>query len=221
MMSQLPQRCERFSRRSSGSLRSVGMCRESKFSIPSGGQQFVATKLPLGQVTARAAGILIEDDRQQRAAVVLKDVRYRFFAMLEYLPPSQRPARAYRPLPQSLWDREEAQLHPAPSLEEADQVTNETAGKYLAIFERRARKGQCFLQPYLGCREFSCFFRLVDDPDGERQHHPPIAESRDLGIMLYDLDYSNPENPEPLFFRARMEQGTIAIPQFNSTEILR
>lgn len=99
------------------------------------------------EVASRAShrsrsGILIEDDRQQRAAVVLKDVRYRFFAMLEYLPPSQRPARAYRPLPQSLWDREEAQLHPAPSLEEADQVTNETAGKYLAIFERRARKGQ-------------------------------------------------------------------------------
>jgi CRISPR-associated protein Cas5d len=61
----------------------------------------------------------------------------------------------------------------------------------------------------------------VDDPERERQLHPPIEETRDLGIMLYDLDYTNPESPEPLFFRAQMNQGTITIPQFNSSEILR
>lgn len=178
------------------------------------------------EVASRAShrsqnGIFIEDDRRQRAAIVLRDVRYRFFAVLEYIPPSQRAARLHRPLPASLWDREEMLLHPAPSLEDVEQVSSETPGKYLAIFERRARKGQCFLQPYLGCREFSCFFRLVDDPTREREQHPPIQDTRDLGIMLYDLDYSNPEIPEPLFFRAQMNRGVIDVPKFDSPEILR
>ena len=88
----------------------------------------------------------------------------------------------------------------------ADLRKDETPAKYAAIFERRAKRGQCFHQPYLGCREFAAAFRLVH-PQAEPV--TPIAETRDLGWMLYDLDYSNPADPKPFFFRARLDNGTI------------
>jgi CRISPR-associated protein Cas5d len=94
---------------------------------------------------------------------------------------------------------------------------DENPGKYYGIFERRARKGQCFNQPYLGCREFSCEFRLVENPANEPT---PISETRDLGFMLYDLDFQkNPEEPPPAFFRALMENGVINIPAWESEEV--
>ena len=57
-------------------------------------------------------------------------------------------------------------------------------GKFKEMLSRRARKGQCYHQPYLGCREFPASFRLVED-DEVVQVYP---ESRDLGYMLYDMD---------------------------------
>ncbi len=156
------------------------------------------------RASPRSSGIFIEDDRSQRAAIVLRDVRYRFYAVLEYIPPDQRPAQRHR------WD--------TPVAPDENVPDDESPGKYNAMFERRARKGQCFTQPYLGCREFTCFFRLVDNVAAEPA---PIPETRDLGIMLYDLDFSNPDNPQPMFFRARMENGVIDIPLPTSSEILR
>lgn len=91
-------------------------------------------------------------------------------------------------------------------------------GKYAAMFERRARKGQCFNQPYLGCREFSCKFRFVSK-DELPLEAPPIAESRPLGWMLYDLDYSNSQSPAPRFFNASLKNGTITIPEWESEEV--
>lgn len=54
---------------------------------------------------------------------------------------------------------------------------------------------------------------------GERAS--PIQESRDLGWMLYDLDYSNPQEPQPMFFRAQMEDGVISVPALNSAEVMK
>jgi CRISPR-associated protein Cas5d len=73
------------------------------------------------------------------------------------------------------------------------------------MFERRAKNGQCFHRPYLGCREFACAFSLVEQGDGVL----PIAYSDDLGWMLYDMDYSDKDNPKPEFFRARLENGVV------------
>ena len=84
------------------------------------------------------------------------------------------------------------------------------------MFQRRARKGQCFNQPYLGCREFSADFRLVE-PD--TTDPPPIPETRDLGWMLYDLDYSDRTAPTPRFFQARLENGVIEVPDWHSEEV--
>jgi len=84
------------------------------------------------------------------------------------------------------------------------------------MFERRAKKGQCFNQPYLGCREFSCSFRLVDFA---REPSTPIQESRDLGWMLYDMDYTDPKDIKPMFFHAEMKNGAVIIPAPDSPEV--
>ncbi len=149
--------------------------------------------------------IFIEDKRQQKNSLLLQDVRYRIWAKLEFIPQ---------------WKRKEtrnAQI----DAEEADLLRkDENPGKYNAMFERRASKGQCFNQPYLGTREFSASFRLVNPEQEELV--PPIAESRDLGIMLYDMDFQgNPDKPEAMFFRAQMESGVIIVPPINSKEVLK
>ncbi|MFI3293674.1 MAG: type I-C CRISPR-associated protein Cas5c [Rikenellaceae bacterium] len=77
--------------------------------------------------------------------------------------------------------------------------------KHNAMFKRRAMKGQCFTQPYLGCREFACDWRLI--AEGE-ELQPPIAKTKDLGTMLYDVDF---ENQKPIFFRAEMINGVITL----------
>lgn len=95
---------------------------------------------------------------------------------------------------------------------------NSDYGKYAAMFERRAKKGQCFNQPYLGTREFSCAFRLIDAEKLEIEQ-PAIAEDKVLGWMLYDLDYSDRNSPMPRFFNAVMSQGVIYVPEWNSQEV--
>lgn len=81
----------------------------------------------------------------------------------------------------------------------------DTPEKHCNIFLRRAREGQCFNQPYFGCREFPANFELV-----EEQGYNPIGETKDLGFMLYDIDFKN--KMQPVFFRAQMEKGIITIP---------
>ena len=120
-------------------------------------------------------GIAVEDDRQQRAALLLRDVAYRVHADLEV---------------------------------RADRSDPQPPQKFFAMFERRAALGQCVNQPYLGCREFDARVRLVEVPAAEPL---PIAETRDLGWMLHDLDFSQPSDPQPVFFRAQMNAGVIEL----------
>ena len=77
-------------------------------------------------------------------------------------------------------------------------------GKFQDIIKRRLRRGACYSTPYFGCRECTAHFRLWEG--GEI---PAIDETRDLGYMLYDMDYSDPTDIQPMFFRARMEHGVI------------
>jgi CRISPR-associated protein Cas5d len=79
-----------------------------------------------------------------------------------------------------------------------------TVTKYVAMFNRRVGKGQCFHRPYLGCREFACEFA---PPADDRK---PIDETRDLGLMLYDIAFgSNGEGNSPTFFQARLDHGVL------------
>ncbi len=158
----------------------------------------------------RSDGNFIEDQRQQRAGLFLRDVRYRLHAELEFIHPDRR-ANVTNPVPEFLHDEWETQeLH-----------KDENPGKYNAIFERRARKGQCFTRPYFGCREFSCHFRFIEDPVAASAIVPPIEETRDLGFMLYDIDFSDPNNLQAAFFRANMDKGSIKVPQWDSEEVRR
>ncbi|MCU7849621.1 MAG: type I-C CRISPR-associated protein Cas5c [Candidatus Thiodiazotropha sp. (ex Lucinoma kastoroae)] len=91
-------------------------------------------------------------------------------------------------------------------------------GKYAAMFERRASKGQCFNQPYLGTREFSCAFRLIKI-DQLASEAGPITLDKSLGWMLYDLDYSDKTNPMPRFFNAEMQKGIVRVPAWDSEEV--
>lgn len=89
--------------------------------------------------------------------------------------------------------------------EMTDKATAEdNEGKFADIIRRRLEKGQCYHQPCLGCREFPAGFRRWT-----KGAIPSIDESRDLGFMLYDMDYSDPENITPTFFRAKLERGVI------------
>lgn len=151
----------------------------------------VATKFPFDTVRAAMAGasrppeLVVDDDRQQRAALLLRDVAYRVWA---------QPVLTARADP-------------------ADRIE-----KYIDIFRRRADRGQCVNQPYLGCREFACSFDYVADTASRPR---PIDETRDLGVMLFDLDFAEPARPIPLFFRARLEAGTLRVPSAMSAEVLR
>ncbi|MDD6051991.1 MAG: type I-C CRISPR-associated protein Cas5c [Clostridiales bacterium] len=77
-------------------------------------------------------------------------------------------------------------------------------GKFQDIIKRRLRKGTCYSQPYLGTRECTAHFRLWEG--GEI---PSIPETRDLGFMLYDMDYSDPNDITPMFFRAQLTNGVL------------
>lgn len=93
---------------------------------------------------------------------------------------------------------------------------DDNEGKHLDIFNRRAARGQCFHQPCLGTREFPARFELLS-PDAPMP--PAIAETRDLGFMLFDIDHGGDRSS--LFFRARLEDGVMRIPSPGSTEIRR
>jgi CRISPR-associated protein Cas5d len=130
-----------------------------------------------------ALGLFADDDRQQRAALLLRDVAYRIWAHVDLT----------------------RQAGP-----------DDSVAKFEAMFRRRASLGQCVNQPYLGCREFACAFELVEEPGPAA-----INETRDLGVMLWDLDFADPEHPAPLFFRAWLKAGTLAVPPPGSREVLR
>ncbi len=153
-----------------------------------------------------------KDIRAQRASLMLRNVRYRLHAHFDFIPPEQRP-KVYAEAPNWLRpeDKDEDFIREA--------GPDEKPAKYAAMFERRAKKGQCFIRPYLGCRECAAEFRLVENPATEKDQ--PIPEDRDLGFMLYDLDFSNPQDPQPMFYHAKMTQGVIHVPTPDSEEVKR
>ena len=137
-------------------------------------------------IRAGRAGDLVsyvEDDRQQRASTLLRDVSYVISAHFEL----------------------------------TDQAgPDDNVGKHLDIFNRRARRGQCFQAPCLGTREFPASFALVDETNRTPTPDPALAGDRDLGWMLHDLDFA--AGATPRFFRARMVNGLIEVPPFGGEE---
>ena len=131
-------------------------------------------------MSPRTSGFFVEEERQQRAGLFLRDVAYTVHAHFEM----------------------------TDSAGSEDNVT-----KFEEMFIRRSEKGQCFHRPYLGCREFAANFKPCN---GDSPVPEPI--NRDLGWMLYDMDYSEAE-PMPRFFRASREAGVLKVPPFDSEEV--
>jgi CRISPR-associated protein Cas5d len=119
----------------------------------------------------------VEEDRQQRAATILRDVAYVIGAHFE------------------LTDKAGA---------------DDSVGKHLDIFNRRARKGQCFHTPCLGTREFPASFQLLEGEDTGPAASESLRGGRDLGWMLHDMDFA--DGMTPRFFRAHMLDGLITVP---------
>lgn len=94
---------------------------------------------------------------------------------------------------------------------EMTKKANETdnPGKFKDIIMRRLKRGECYHTPYFGCREFPVNFCLMEDDEIHTAYE--VVEEKDLGFMLYDMDYSNPENIEPMFFRAVMRRGVLDV----------
>lgn len=144
----------------------------------------VSSKMPVATVKkamkdgTSPVDLFVDDVRQQRAAMVLRDVEYIIEAHFEI---------------------------------KGGEDNN--PAKHREMFERRARKGQCFHRPYFGCREFPVDFELVD---GEIPH-PEKPEDRDIGWMLHDIDFEN--NMEAKFFRADMRNGVIDVPPMDGMEV--
>jgi CRISPR-associated protein Cas5d len=128
---------------------------------------------------------VIEDDRQQRATTLLRDVAYVIEAHFELT---------------------------------LKAGAEDSVGKHLDQFNRRARKGQCFHQPCMGTREFPAHFALIE-PDAPLPitELTPEQQNRDLGWMLHDIDFANQNTPH--FFKANMQGGAIEVPSFHSEQV--
>ncbi len=123
-------------------------------------------------------------DIQQRAAMLLRNVRYIIDAHFDI----------------------------------TDQAADsDNAGKFQDIVKRRIKRGQFYSQPYFGCREFPAQFKACEVLPSCPEE---LKGVRDLGYMLWDLDYSDPENITPLFFRAALRDGVLEVPDRNSGEVI-
>ncbi len=118
------------------------------------------------------------DKRQQRAALVLKDVDYIIQAHFEILPDKAGP--------------------------------QDTPEKHFNIILRRLRKGQHFSAPCLGTREFGARVELYEE---SALPLSALKGKQELGWVLFDLDFSNPKDIQPLFFKAVLEDGTMDLTQ--------
>ncbi len=89
-------------------------------------------------------------------------------------------------------------------------------GKFQDIIKRRLERGQCYSMPYFGTREFAAHFARCTEL-------PPCPEEllgeRDLGWMLWDMDYSDPQEIKPKFFRAKLVDGAMDVPPPESGEV--
>jgi CRISPR-associated protein Cas5d len=110
---------------------------------------------------------------------------------------------------------------------------DECEEKHYNIMLRRLKKGQCFRQPCLGCREFSVSrLTLVDDFDlGEISAE--LNGDADLGYMLYGLkfkdggkptnnDWENPkfsDEADALYYRPHMINGVIDVEKYREATI--
>lgn len=96
----------------------------------------------------------------------------------------------------------------AAHFEMTDQANaSDNPGKFKDIMMRRLKRGQCYHTPYFGTREFPVRFCLCEEEEIHTAYEE--QEEKDLGYMIWDMDYSDPENIQPMFFRAVLKRGVL------------
>jgi CRISPR-associated protein Cas5d len=151
---------------------------------------------------------------------VLREIKFTAFRRNEVntkaSPPKAATIRNGGPAPLYFADEDRAQRNTV-ALSDVDYVVEahftmtDRAGpednmrKFVETFKRRVEKGQHFHQPYLGCREF------VADISSAENAPAPISGSRDLGLMLWDIRFSDDGNT-PVFFPAVLTNGVLEVP---------
>jgi len=165
----------------------------------------ICSKIPVKGKSGANAGmrdpsivpmLAVDQHRQQRASMVLRDVAYLIRAHVDLLDRRLEPG-----------GREAEPAH--------------AAGKHLEMFKRRARRGQAFHHPYFGCREFPVSFELQDESSAPPIPHPELLTDKtlDLGYLLHDIEFQQERSSKrvtsstPHFFRAQMRNGVIRVPQ--------
>ena len=83
---------------------------------------------------------------------------------------------------------------------------DDTVEKHYNVALRRLRKGQHYHSPYLGTREFPAQVELIENGNVPESC---LSGTRDLGWMLFDLNFDDPKDIEPQFFKAVMQDGVI------------
>lgn len=154
-------------------------------------------------------GLCPEDDRQQRASLVLRNVGYVIEAHFDIVERTLEPG--------------------GPEMPEAV-----CAAKHISIFNRRAAAGQAFHQPYLGCREFPAHFALIETDDAIPPCELPAEQqNKDFGWMFHDFIYREDKKgriiesnkgrkltAEPRFFHAIAKDGIVVVPKLDSKEVV-
>lgn len=127
--------------------------------------------------------LYVEDERQQRAGLFLRDVAYRLHAEMQLRGPD---ARANPAKYAAMFNRRA----------EAGQCVNQP---YLGCREFAAR-----FRPVPLEADGRGGWRVAGD-------EPPALQdwSDDLGWMLYDMDFESASDPRPRFFRARIDKGVM------------
>lgn len=92
---------------------------------------------------------------------------------------------------------------------------NDSEAKFASIINRRIEKGQCYKQPYFGCREFPAYFEKAT---GNEVSYYENEGEKDFGLMLYGMDYSDPQHYVPMFFNAVMKDGIV---EMGNVEVFR
>jgi CRISPR-associated protein Cas5d len=144
----------------------------------------------------------IEDARQQRSSLILKNVAYIL----------------------------EADIIPLPHAYESENTTNPLE-KYKSCFERRLKNGQCFQTPYLGTREFAAYFAPVEENDVPNPELNQDLGLMLLDIAFVEskrgeLDFKRPGREKPvsghaqaMFFEARLREGWLEVPSEKYREL--
>ena len=103
---------------------------------------------------------------------------------------------------------------------------DDSVEKHYNIALRRLRSGQCFYQPFFGCREFAVSeIRLIEEGDAAPESFYAEIEEKDFGFMLFDIDFNERDERgrktyPPMFYRAVMRNGIIDVPS-SKAEVIR